>query len=131
LRPAISDKKSHKSKANGMAKNVKGSSILLAFAFSLAIFSSCTKPAVPTNADIVKAVLQHEQGGSCVVFIPSINILGKEKRKDDGSIPYHLHYKCMGKAMTPKNENRDYERDVVLNMYQTRDNTGATLWLAR
>jgi len=106
-----------------MKKIAKVRSILVVFAVCVLSISGCTKSAAPTNVDIVKAVIQHEQGGTCNVLIPSINIVEKEKRKDDGSVPYHLKYKCMGTAMS--------ERDVVLDMYQSKDDKGATVWLAR
>lgn len=104
-------------------------SIIAIVAVTAVIVGCSKKQPEPTNADIVKAVIQKALSEKCNVLTPSIRIAAKGKRQQDGTIPYSVRYACMnpGKA----GASRENEREATLSMYESKDSTGKIVWLAK
>lgn len=98
--------------------------------FALVAVVGCAKPATPTDADVVKAVIQRAISENCNVLTPSIRVVEKGKRQDDGSLPYRVRYTCMGSAK-PAAGGQQGDRETLLNLYSTKDSDGKTVWLVR
>jgi hypothetical protein len=99
------------------------------FAILAALAAGCSKTPEPTQADIVKAVIQQALKDNCRVMTPTIKVAAKGERREDGTTPYTVRYSCMH-AEKSGGDGRNV-RQTILNLYQAHDSEGNPVWLAK
>ncbi len=98
--------------------------LIFILAFTVA---NCSKAPLPTDADVVKAVIARSISENCIVITPTIKFVEKGKRQADGTVVYRVKYTCMGSSKAGQQS----DREIVLIMYSVKDSDSKLVWSAK